>query len=155
MLIASMSIVDPLYVDLIHPQDQQSTQIPQRWALCVYHDALWVMLCPVAHSFRWAVFAFLLLNKTAIGLHVYQKGPPNRGGVGHAEVGWIIQWLVGHAVKGWFIEGWGGSSRGGVGNAGVGWCGDGVGMWVWGGVGHAGGFMWVIQRWDGCGHEKY
>ena len=26
-------------------------------------------------------------NETALGPHVYQKGPPNRGGVGHAGVG--------------------------------------------------------------------
>ena len=31
-------------------------------------------------------------NETALGLHVYQKGPPNRGGVGHAGVVWVIQW---------------------------------------------------------------
>ena len=40
-------------------------------------------------------------NETALGQHVYQKGPPNRGGVGHVGVG--------------------GSCRGGVGHAGVGW----------------------------------
>ena len=38
----------------------------------------------------------------AIGLHVYQKGPPIGGGVG------------------WVIQGWGGSQIGGVGHAGVG-----------------------------------
>ena len=52
-----------LYIDCWSaPQDQQSTQSPQRCALWVYHDALWIMLCPVPHSFRWAVFALLVLN---------------------------------------------------------------------------------------------
>ena len=34
-------------------------------------------------------------NETALGPHVYQKGPPNRGGVGHAGVVWVIQWWSG------------------------------------------------------------
>ena len=34
-------------------------------------------------------------NETALGPHVYQKGPPNRGGVGHAGVLWVIQWQSG------------------------------------------------------------
>ena len=42
------------------------------------------------------------LNETALGPHIYQKGPPNRGGVGHAGVGWVMQ-------------GWGGLYSGGVG----------------------------------------
>ena len=41
-------------------------------------------------------------NETALGPHVYQKGPPNRGGVGHAGVGWVMQ-------------GWCGLYSGGVG----------------------------------------
>ena len=40
------------------------------------------------------------INETTLGSHVYQKGPPNRGGVGHAGVD--------------------GSYRGGVGHTGVG-----------------------------------
>ena len=51
------------------------------------------------------------LNETALGPHVYQKGPPNRGGVGcHGGVGCDMQ-------------GCGGSWRGGVGHGWVGWGG--------------------------------
>ena len=49
-----------------------------------------------------------------------ERGPPNRDGVGHAGVGWIIQGL-------------GGSCREGVGNTGVGWVMKGWGGSCWGG----------------------
>ena len=62
-------------------------------------------------------------NETALGLHVYQKRPPNRGGVGHVGVGWVMQ-------------GWGGSCRGGVGYVGVGWVMQGWGELCRGGVGY-------------------
>ena len=44
---------------------------------------------------------FKTYNETAVGLHVYRKGPP-------LGVGWVMQ-------------GWGGSYRGGVDHIGVGW----------------------------------
>ena len=74
------------------------------------------------------------INETAVGLHVYQKGP-NKGGVGYAGVGWVMQgWGgsyrggVGHKGVRWVMQGWGRSYRGGVGDAGVGWV-----MLGWGG----------------------
>ena len=74
-----------------------------------------------------------LENETALGPHVYQKGPPNTGGVGHAGVGWVMEgwgvsWmggvchgLVGCVMDGWggvgcVMEGWGGSWRSQVGH---------------------------------------
>ena len=67
-------------------------------------------------------------NETAVGLHVYRKGPPlgvgwvmqgwggsYRGGVDHTGVG------VGHTRVGVVTKGWGGSCRGEVGHARVGW----------------------------------
>ena len=59
-------------------------------------------------------------NETAMGLHVYRKGPP-----------------IG---MGWVMQGWGGSYRGWVGHAGKGWSGS-----CRGGVGHAG----VVWGWGG------
>ena len=66
-------------------------------------------------------------NETAIGLHVYQKGPP-------IGVGWVMQGGVNHTGVGWVMQGRGESYRGGVGHEGWGgscwveWCGDGMGM---------------------------
>ena len=90
---------------------------------------------------------------------------PNRGGVGHAWVGWVMQgWGgscrcgVGHTGMGWVMKGWGGSCRGGVGWVMLGgWGGAGLVMQRWVGVGGScrGGVRWVIQRWDGVGHKKY
>ena len=90
--------------------------------------------------------------------------------MGHKGVGWIIQGLGGSYSKGVVHTGVRGSSRGRVGNAGVdGSCWVAV-VWGWGGyvgvgwggscrVGSGGssrgGAKWVIQRWDGVGHEKY
>ena len=73
------------------------------------------------------------VNETAVGLHVYRKGPPlgvgwvmqgwggsYRGGVGHTRVGLV--------TKGWggSCQGWGGSCRGGgqVGHTEAGWGGS-------------------------------
>ena len=63
----------------------------------------------------------LFTNETAVGLHVYRKGPPigvgrvmqgcggsYRGQVGHAGRG------VGHTGVGWVMKGWGASCWGGV-----------------------------------------
>ena len=70
---------------------------------------------------------------------------------------------MGHAGMGWFIQGWGGSCRGGVGHTRVGLVTKGWGGSCRGEVGHAGvgvghagvGVRWVIQRQDGVGHKKY
>ena len=94
------------------------------------------------------------MGHAAVGWVIQDWGGSQRGGVGHKEVGWVMQGEVGPA-------GMGGSYW-------VGWCGNGVGhVWVGGScrswVGHAGmGWVmqgwrvrWVIQKWDGVGHEKY
>ena len=43
-------------------------------------------------------------NETALGPHVYQKGPPNRGGVGHAGVVWSCRGGVGYTVVEWAVK---------------------------------------------------
>ena len=81
--------------------------------------------CKKFKSYKLLHTLITFINETAVELHVYRKGPPNRGGVGHAGVRWVIQ-------------GWGGSHRGGVGHAGVGWVIQGSGRSQRGWVGHAG-----------------
>ena len=89
------------------------------------------------------------MNETAVGLHVYRKGPPL--GVGWVMQGWGGSYRGGvdHTGVGWVIQGWGWSQRGGVGHAGVKWV-----MQGWGGSCRVG-VRWVIQRQDGVGHKKY
>ena len=77
-------------------------------------------------------------NETAVGLHVYRKGPP-------LGVGWVMQGWGGscrdgldHTGVGWIIQGWGGSYKGGVGHK---------------GVGHAR-VGWVMQGGGQVGHTK-
>ena len=72
-------------------------------------------------------------NETAVGLHVYRKGPP-------LGVGWVMQ-------------GWGGSNRGGVDHTWVGWVIQGWGWSQKGGLGHAG-VKWVVQGWGSGGSYR-
>ena len=114
----------------------------------MYSNAVWGMAIAriLTYPFLWLIH---YLNETALGLHVYQKGPPVevrwamqgwggscRGGVDHTEVGWVMQ-------------GWGGLYRGGVGHKGVRWVMQGWVIQVW--VGHAG-VGWVMQGRGGVGH---
>ena len=62
-----------------------------------------ILLLPVGnYSFSSFFCDRLLKNETALGPHIYQKGPP-------IGVGWVMQ-------------GWGVSCRGGVGYTVVGWA---------------------------------
>ena len=96
--------------------------------LCFVHVCLRIW-----HPVYMEIRGFPKPNETALGPHVYQKGPPNRGGVGHVWVGWVMQ-------------GWGGSCRGGVGHVGwVGYVGVGWVMQGWGGLCRGGAGYTVVE----------
>ena len=81
------------------------------------------------------LFINQFINETAVGLHVYRKGPP-------LGVGWVMQ-------------GWGGSYRGGVGHTRVRLVTKGWGGSCRGEVGHAGvGVRWVMQGWGSGGSYR-
>ena len=87
------------------------------------------------------------MDHTGVGWVMQGRGSSYRGGVGQAEVGWVMQGWVGHAGLGW-----GGVGMGWVCRCGVGWGGS---CRMGSGASSRGGVRWVIQRWNGVGHEKY